>query len=161
MFSPPIDEHPRSLSKSVVPAYPRINYMSMSVDETYNEDMFSNIDEIASKYVSNVFKEKNVVKNKTVKFGNVYEWQTLATAGSMTSVNISCNMSIASKKYLQKYDLVENKTNSTKQPLGDVNGRFVKKKISKNITRTEHKTKLEDKENILDFNKIRSLPKLL
>lgn len=160
-LSPPIDEHPWSLSKSVVPAYPRINYMSMSVDETYNEDMFSNIDEIASKYVSNVFKEKNVVKNKTVKFGNVYEWQTLATAGSMTSVNISCNMSIASKKYLQKYDLVENKTNSTKQPLGDVNGRFVKKKISKNITRTEHKTKLEDKENILDFNKIRSLPKLL
>ena len=152
----------RSLSTGVVPTYPKINYMSMSVDETFNAYAHNSIDDIAAKYLPKEFViEQKHTTMKTVKFEGVCEnmWQTPSRGVNMRSVNFSCNMSIASKKYLQKYELVDYEESSV-QPLSNVNRRSEDRKQGKHNLTTRNIEEC-NKENILDFKKIRSLPKLL
>lgn len=144
------------------PAFPKINYKSFitSVDDTLYDYTSSTIDQIATKYVPREMllqhQEQHEVKNKTVKFEGIYEWQSSNQKDgvinqNMASVNFSCNMSIASKKYLQKYSLALH--DEDRLPLKDQNGRQV-------VTDEEDGSR-EGKENqILDFKKLRSLPKL-
>lgn len=141
-------------------AFPKINYKSLgtSVDDTLYDYTSSTIDQIASKYVPREMllqhQEQREVKNKTVKFEGVYEWQSSNHKDGVinqTSVNFSCNMSIASKKYLQKYSLALH--DEDRLPLKDQNGR--------QAVADEEDGGREGKENrILDFKKLRSLPKL-
>ena len=81
----------------------------------------------------------------------------------MTSVNFSCNMSMATRKYLEKYELTrkcsdDNRDERKRRPLQDQNsdnperGNQIPRKTSQN-------DKLE-KENILDLKKLRNLRKL-
>ena len=127
----------------------------MSADDTFYDNSFSNINNIAAKYLPKDLLQYEYRNNKTVKFEGVYEWQSSGRAGgsnkqNMTSVNFSCNMSIASKKYLQKYDLV---SADDRLPLKEQNRKREKK--------TNEDDKAVGKENkILDLQKLRSLKKL-
>lgn len=138
---------------------PRINYMSLAVDETMCEE--SNFERIAAKYLPDEYVKNQMteIRNKTVKFEGVYQ----VNAGkntNMASVNFSCNMSIASKKYLQRYELGGENGDKLVKPLAEINGRLashgVKQAIDARIPESD-----SDKENILDFKKLRNLPKLL
>jgi len=159
------EQRQRSMSEittSSPPSFPKINYKSFvtSVDDTLYDYTSSTIDQIASKYVPREMllqhQEQREVKNKTVKFEGVYEWQSSNHKGgvinqNMASVNFSCNMSIASKKYLQKYSLALH--DEDRLPLKDQNGR--------QAAADEEDGAREGKENrILDFKKLRSLQKL-
>lgn len=142
--------------------FPKINYKSFvtSVDDTLYDYTSSTIDQIASKYVPREMllqhQEQREVKNKTVKFEGVYEWKSSnhkdgVINQNISSVNFSCNMSIASKKYLQKYSLALN--DEDRLPLKDQNGR--------QAAADEEDGGREGKENrILDFKKLRTLQKL-
>lgn len=159
LTSQPYEEeirHGRQRSMSAIsPPYPKINYVSMSVDDTFYDTSPANINEIAAKYLPDKMLNCEYTNNKTVKFQGVYEWQSRdrATGGSkhnMASVNFSCNMSIASKKYLQKYDLV---SGNERIPLKEKNQRGEMKSQSDET--------LDGKENkILDLKKLKSLQKL-
>ena len=132
----------------------------MAVDETLCGE--SSFDRIAAKYLPDEYQQQLEVRNKMVKFEGVYELST-GTAGKMNtaSVNFSCNMSIASKKYLQRYELVDNEKGVVAtQPLLEVNGRppLQSRQSSSGDSRSYSES---DKENILDFKKLRNLPKLL
>ena len=136
---------------AVTPPHPKINYVSMSVDDTFYDSSLSNVNDIAAKYLPRDMLQYEYRNNKTVKFEGVYERQLTgrAVGSNITSVNFSCNMSIASKKYLQKYDLV---SNEERAPLKEQNR--INDKKNKDET-------LDGKENnILDFQKLRSLQKL-
>jgi len=149
------EERSRSYSTSVIPSYPQINYVSMSADETLFDNSLININDIAAKYLPKEYHIEERTTNKTVTFEGVYEWQT-PTKHNMRNINFSCNMSIASKKYLQKYDLAETDV-SMAQPLSHTNGRS---EHQRNVTPKKNDFE-KDKENILDFAKLRNLPKLL
>ena len=120
----------------------------MSVDETLNESQ-TDIDVIAAKYFP-VTDLRTELRNKTVTFEGVVESNT-------TSVNFSCNMSIASKKYLQRYQLNE------EENIGLLNRPLNKPLIDTNeiVHKEQKKARCAGKENILDMKKIRNLPKLL
>lgn len=138
----------------------------MSVDDTIYDYSTTNIDSIAAKYLPTEYlsKHQSEIKNKTVKFEGVYKWETpgrLGVAKNMTSVNFSCNMSIASRKYLKKYELIENEDSEEAPPLRDHNGRKAVLHTKKHLPFSSDQTdSFEGKENILDLKKLRNLPKL-
>ena len=190
-------------SQPLPASVPRINYMSMAVDETFVEES-SNFNEIAAKYLPSSDFVQGEMTEKTFKIQRVFSHGAVPPSSrsvNMTSINFSCNMSIATKTYLQRYELMDSgglakkqiqqhqlpqqpnqilklKQQSSeiqhsqkqtikkfaqctpKQPLGDVNGRVLGRrgKHPSNLSRTSSES---DKENILDFKKLRSLPKLL
>lgn len=128
----------------------------MSVDDSIYGYSTINFDAIAEKYVPTEYlrKHQSEFKNKTVKFEGVYKWETPGRNGvpkNMTSVNFSCNMSIATRKYLKKYELIGSEESDDTLPLRDNNGRPA-------VTRKS--VQVEGKENILDLKKLRNLPKL-
>ena len=129
----------------------------MAVDETYEE---SNFNRIAAKYLPDEYLQNQLteVRNKTVKFEGVYELSTPGRNMNMASVNFSCNMSVASKKYLQRYELIDGEKIAM-QPLVEVNGRVMQQHARHSVDSRSYSD--SDKENILDFKKLRSLPKLL
>ncbi|XP_065644903.1 SCL-interrupting locus protein homolog isoform X9 [Hydra vulgaris] len=148
IINQPFEVRMQSISTGAVYNHPKINYHSMSVDETLSEYSQNNIDVIAAKYLP-VTDLRAELRNKTVTFEGVVESNT-------TSVNFSCNMSIASKRYLQRYQLNDEK-----------NGDFITKPIvrpsvdaNETVSR-EIKKSRDGKENILDMKKIRNLPKLI
>ena len=125
----------------------------------------STVDQIASKYLPKEMlqqhQQQREVKNKTVKFEGVYEWQSSnhkdgVINQNMASVNFSCNMSLASRKYLQKYSLTSH--DEDRLPLKDQNGRQA---VADGGDDKDGDRCGEGKENrILDFKKLRSLSKL-
>ena len=136
-----------------------------SVDDTFYDYATSTIDKIASKYVSQEIyhQQQEVTKNKTVKFEGVYEWQQTSnrhgvTNKNMASVNFSCNMSIASKKYLQKYSLEAGNDGDKRKPFQEGNGRPAMVRSRDSNQGDEENTGKEN--NILDYKKLQSLPKL-
>jgi len=162
------DNHYRQRSHSqgfLQHAVPKINYVTMSsLDDTICEYGANDIDDIASKYLSKDFMTQiknnipwsNEIRNKTVKFQGVYQRETNRQM-TTTSVNFSCNMSIASRKYLQKYDLNADQRTMEKtieKRVGPANIK-TKEKIETQIRKNDI-----NKENILDFKKLRTLSKL-
>ena len=146
--------------------HPRINYVSLLGNETGDE---ANVlaDEIAMKYLtSNQVRDVklNVTqKTKSVKF----EGDVAGTLAGMprinmnyVSVNVSCNMSIATKRYMQRYNLLESQPVTNLQ-LPKRNGPSAKDAAVRSTS-----TKEEDKENnqqsgkILDLKKLKRLSKL-
>ncbi|XP_066930576.1 SCL-interrupting locus protein homolog [Clytia hemisphaerica] len=157
------NDRQRSMS-AAINSYPKINYTSMSsVDDTFYDYATSTIDKIASKYVSQeIFhQQQEITKNKTVKFEGVYKWQTSNRNGitnkNMASVNFSCNMSIASKKYLQKYSL-EASDDDKRKPFQEGNGRPARIRSRDANQENEENNGKENK--VLDYKKLQSLPKL-
>eukprot|EP00795_Rhopilema_esculentum_P016830 gene16830-8300_t len=144
--------------------HPRINYVSLLGNDTGDE---ANIlaDEIAMKYLtSNQVRDVklNVTqKTKSVKFeGDVAGALAGMPAGmprinmNYVSVNVSCNMSIATKRYMQRYNLLESQPVANLQ-LPNRHGPSAKDAAVRNTS-----TKQEDKENNKQFGKILDLKKL-
>jgi len=163
-----IMERQRSMSVAAPPTHPKINYVSMSsVDDTFCDYNSSSINNIASKYVPKELLQHEVRNSKTVKFEGVYEWETYNRKTddglintNTTSVNFSCNMSIASRKYLQKYSLAP-REDEERAPLREQNGRRVVVERNKKPDEYEEDRNGGGKENkILDIKKLRSLQKL-
>ena len=155
------------MSVAAPPSHPKINYVSMSsVDDTFC-DYTSSINNIASKYVSKDLLQYEVRNSKTVKFEGVWESSNLKTGGgdvlgnkNTTSVNFSCNMSIASRKYLQKYSLAP-REDEVRAPLKEQNGRQIDVERNNKKDEYEEDRSSSGKENkILDIQKLRSLQKL-
>jgi len=149
-------ERPRSYSTGSVlaAAHPRLNYMSMSIEDSIDEHNMKQIETIAAKYLPKDLRlERNVqemhtrteeMRTRTVQFEGVKERahsDAVIHVQNTMSVNISCNMSIASKKYLQRYQLVPSDQNKETED-GTANEVFTPP-------------------NILDMKKLRSLPKLV
>ena len=187
----------RERSMTATNSYPKINFKSLatSVDDTMYDYNSSTVDQIALKYLPKDMlhqhqllqqqqqqqqqhhqqQREEFTTNKTVKFEGVYEWQSTNTKGgminqNMASVNFSCNMSIASRKYLQKYSLVDDDKDLQRPGrtglLKDQNGRQAA--IADGCYSSDNKEDGSEtligvygKENrILDFERLRSLPKL-
>ncbi|XP_065681790.1 SCL-interrupting locus protein isoform X3 [Hydra vulgaris] len=147
IINQPFEVRMQSISTGAIYNHPKINYHSMSVDETLSEYSQNDIDVIAAKYLP-VTDLRAELRNKTVTFEGVVESNT-------TSVNFSCNMSIASKRYLQRYQLNEEKNDFINKPI-------VRPSVDANETvNREIKKSHVGKENILDMKKIRNLPKLI
>jgi hypothetical protein len=149
-------EQPRSYSTGSVlaAAHPRLNYMSMSIEDSIDDHNMKQIETIAAKYLPKDLRlERNVqevhtraegMRTRTVQFEGVKERahsDAVIHVQNTMSVNISCNMSIASKKYLQRYQLVPSDQNKETED-GTANEVFTPP-------------------NILDMKKLRSLPKLV
>ena len=138
----------------------------MSLDDSSGED-YSAIDEIAAKYIPKEqflkLKKQSKVKNKSIKFEGVYEWKTPGKTNNMTSVNFSCNMSMATRKYLEKYELTrkcsdDDRDERKRRPLQDQNSDNPER--GNQIPRKNSQSEKLDKENILDLKKLRNLRKL-
>ena len=161
---------------AISPPHPKINYISMAVDDTMYDYSGSNVDAIAAKYLPPEYIQKQgkvaeETRNKTVKFEGVYAWETPNRYGitkNTASVNFSCNMSIATKKYLQKYELLSSQEHDNddrdSMPLKEHNGRVTVVPLKQPITQQKlspfSETDRFEKENILDLKKLRKLPKL-
>ena len=152
-------------SRDVVSYHPRINYVSLLGTET-SDDANALADEIALKYLTsnqmhNI--QYNVTqKTKSVKFeGVLHDESVLRTpkiSMNFLSMNVSCNMSIATKRYMQKYNLLENET----RPRRNIPPLLKKDtKIDDAVTANESSDKENERSNILDLNKLKKLPKLM
>ena len=113
--------HQRSFSTSLLPEHPRLNYVSMSVDDTFDEVTY--IDEVALKYLSDEelkqFKSElrpssgAAVKRsftRTVRFGSLPSDNERRSHSrrNLREVDFTWNnLSFCTKNYLAKYNLVE------------------------------------------------------
>ena len=148
--------------------HPRINYVSMLATDT-TDDANDVADAIAMKYLST--KQLRDVKcsvqeqrTKTVKFEGVLEneFSTPKRGVSYVNMNFSCNMSIATRKYMQRYNLLDAENEGKKD-------RHKKSKtLARNIREELHNKNNDDIEDktdnvsskILDLSKLKNLPKL-
>ena len=146
--------------------HPRINYVSLLGTEA-TDDATVLADEIALKYLTgnqirNV--QYNVTqKAKSVKFEGILQdesaFQTPKISMNFVSMNVSCNMSVATRRYMQKYNLLEGEKRSV--------GHNLSPRLRKSTKMLDVATVEEgsDKENepgtILDLNKLKGLPKLM
>ena len=167
--------HQRSLSTSFLPEHPRLNYMSMSVDDTFDEVTY--IDEVALKYLSDEelkqFKSElrpssgAAVKRsftRTVRFGSLpsdNERKSLSRR-NIREVDFTWNnLSFCTKNYLAKYNLVEEQVSFPAQE--DVN--TPSKDDSPETSIKPCKPPFpspapEGSSHILDIKRLKNLPKL-
>lgn len=116
-------------------------------------------DEIALKYLTGtqIHNARYNVKQKTVTFEGVLDGpHTPKVSMNFMSVNMSCNMSVATKRYMQKYNLLdkEMRTHPSQSNM---------KKIAKKqgMLMAEYDDKENEQRNVLDLNKLKGLPKLM
>ena len=124
-------------------------------------------DEIALKYLTGNqlhHIQYNVThKTKSVKFEGVLEGdsapRTPKVSMNFVSMNVSCNMSIATKRYMQKYNLLEGEARPRSQntPL-----QLAKSTMKRDAVKIKKSTDKDNENcNILDLNKLKRLPKLM
>ena len=173
--------HQRSLSTSFIPEHPRLNFVSMSVDDTFDE--VTCIDEVALKYLSD--EELKQFKNelrpssaaaavkrsftRTVRFGSLpsdNERRSLSRR-SIREVDFTWNnLSFCTKNYLTKYNLVEGQVSFAGQDDGQVSTPHKEDSPETSIepckppfpSPTRHHS--EGSSHILDIKRLKNLPKL-
>ena len=146
--------------------HPRINYESLLGAEI-SDDANVIADEIALKYLTsqqihNI--QYNVTqKTKSVKFEGVLHdesvFRTPKVSMNFVSMNVSCNMSIASRRYMQKYNLLDGDKGYQHQNIPACLKQ--NRKIHDVRTVEESSDKENEHGNILDLNKLKGLPKLM
>ena len=152
-------------SRDVVNYHPRINYVSLVGTET-SDDAHALADEIALKYLTSNQMHNiqcNITqKTKSVKFEGVLHDESILRTPKVSmnflSMNVSCNMSIATRRYMQKYNLLENETRPRRNMPPLLNKDT---KIDDAVTADESSDKENEPSNILDLNKLKKLPKLM
>lgn len=165
--SPEIADVTDNRSHDVAIYYPRINYVSLlGVDGGDDANVLA--DEIALKYLTSN-QMQNVQyqvkqRTKSVKFEGLLDRPVLQTpkvSMNFVSMNVSCNMSVPTKHYLQKYDLLEGEV---RRPPAQRNTQPSFKKASSRrglVLADEKEGKENDQGNVLDLMKLKGLPKLM
>ena len=176
------------MSTSFIPDHPKLNYISMSVDETFDEVAY--LDEVALKYLSdeeiNVFKNElhptaaGTVKRsftRTVRFGSLpNERERRSPSKELRGVRevdfTWNNLSLCTKNYLTKYNLVEKHLSFCAKDEEDKSGKNVDQELSKEDPQqslevpckppfpSPVRKSSDDKNEILDIRRLKNLPKL-
>lgn len=174
----------RSLSTSFIPEHPRLNFVSMSVDDTFDE--MTCIDDVALKYLSEeeLKNYKHELKpctttvrrsyTRTVRFGSLPsegERKALAKRNTRETDFTWNNLSFSTKNYLAKYNLVEGsevslykKDEDTKQEISrektKTTGPSRTSQDSNGPVSTPNTEHYEVSSHILDIQRLKNLPKL-
>lgn len=173
----------RSVSLSAISDYPRINYVSLSMDDTFDFDLLSDADRITLKYLSDeqqrelpkLFNRRT--RNRTVRFDSLPTSHQKSlhrgrrvSASHVSEVEFSLNnLSLATKEYLEKYNLMGKRTVSKEKYSCKTNKGNSEKRtnlVSPKFECTappptsEPGTADSSGSNVLDMKKLRNLPKL-
>ena len=167
----------RSVSTSFIPEHPKLNYVSLSVDDTFDEVTY--IDEVALKYLSDeeLKRFKSEVRpssgaaavkrsfTRTVRFGSLpsdHERRCLQSR-SLREIDFTWNnLSFCTKNYLKKYNLVEGQVSVLGQdddqdsPCTTQDGIDPCKPPAPSPVHDES----EGSSHILDIRRLKNLPKL-
>ena len=164
------------LPNGVALFYPRINYVSIVANDM-TDDSNDVADAIATKYLTT--KQLREIQysvtehtTKSVKFEGILKDLSVSPKrnANLVSMNFSCNMSIATKRYMQRYDLLDNEIENPHFDISDE----IKRKAGL-MPRQEHvlvddavkinadksRTREDKSSNILDLEKLKCLPKLM
>ena len=165
----------RSVSLSAIPDYPRINYVSLSIDDSLDLNLLSDADRITLKYLSEeqrkelpkVFNRRS--RNRTVRFQSNPSW-FLHKGTELSEVEFSFNnLSVATKQYLEKYNLMEsrekqkesrNKNSSSDSGKNTQLSTSPKAECAAPPPTPDMGTADGSSSNVLDMKKLRNLPKL-
>ena len=169
----------RSVSLSAISDYPRINYVSLSMDDTMDFDLLSDADRITLKYLSDEQRKElprlfnRRTRNRTVRFDSLptshqrglHRGRRLS-ANHVSEVEFSLNnLSLATKEYLEKYNLmgkreVNKEKDSCKKSEKRTNCVSPKPDCTAPPPTPEPGTADTSGSNVLDMKKLRNLPKL-
>ena len=173
----------RSLSTSFLPEHPRLNFVSMSVDDTFDE--VTCIDKVALKYLSD--EELKQFKNelrpssspaaavkrsftRTVRFGSLPSDNERRSHSrrNIREVDFTWNnLSFCTKDYLTKYNLVEGHVSFAGQddgqddtPHEEENSPETSIEACKPPFPSPARHRSEESSHILDIKRLKNLPKL-
>ena len=156
------------------PFHPRINYISMFANDTSDDENLL-ADEIAMKYLTsnqrNNIKYNVTQRTKSVKFEGVYDdvCRTPKLSMNFVSMNLTCNMSVASKRYMERYNLIQHDKLPVFTDASPEENDRQNAKLKSNSKGSKTNQRLRDREQmeqnspdkILDLDKLKCLPKLI
>ena len=131
-------------------------------------------DEIAMRYLTsnqrNNIQHNVMHKTKSVKFEGIFDdsCRTPKLSMNFVSMNLTCNMSVASKRYMERYHLLEHDQPPVAEDTNPGVNDFLNRKLkvdrngSKKPRRRRNceQTEQNSPDKILDLDKLKCLPKL-